>query len=67
MVDGGVRVSVLARGLDKATVEAIEKAGMKVEARVASAKFVVGVAPRERLAGLALLKDVRRVEPTGTR
>lgn len=62
--NGAVLVSVLLQATDDATLEEARKAGLSVQAVVASAKFVVGTAAREKLADLALLDAVRKIEPT---
>ncbi len=64
LTDRGVRVTVLTRGVEAATLAALKDKGLAVETTAESLKLVVGFAPRERLADIAMLDGVRRIEPT---
>lgn len=59
-----VSVTVLLTDTDEATIKALYDAGLKVRATNHRLKIAVGVVEPRRLADLALLGAVRRVEPT---
>lgn len=63
-MEQGALVTVLVTGTDAATMALLRGAGFVVEDVQARASVVVGVIPVGRLAELALLECVRRVEPT---
>ncbi|MBI1854228.1 MAG: VWA domain-containing protein [Planctomycetes bacterium] len=63
-VDGGVVVSVTVAQLDDATIDRLKKAGLVVQTTARTVNLVIGVVPIGKVADLALLDDVRRVEPT---
>jgi hypothetical protein len=62
--DTGLRVTVLADRSDPATLAALRQAGLTIDSTVESLKLAVGTAPRDKLADLALLDHVRRIDPT---
>jgi hypothetical protein len=57
-------VTVLARAADASTAAALEQAGLAVEGRSRGVPLVVGRIATDRLADLALVQGVRRIEPT---
>jgi hypothetical protein len=60
----GPRVTVLVQTADEPTIALLRETGLAVEASSRTLPIVVGTAPVERLAALALLDPVRRIEPT---
>lgn len=58
----GLLVTVLLPNTEEVTLATLRKAGVDVETTVAASKFVVAVVPREKLADVALLEPVRRME-----
>ncbi len=62
-VSGGIALSVLTSNLDDSTLDTLKKAGLVVASTAESVKVVVGVAPLDKLEGIALLDAVIFVEP----
>ncbi|MCG8408229.1 MAG: VIT and VWA domain-containing protein [Phycisphaerales bacterium] len=61
--DGGVVVSLLTADKSAATMNDLKQAGLSIESKSESANLVIGVAPLSRLAAIALVDSVRRIEP----
>ncbi len=64
VTDGGIRVTVLTSKIDDAVLKALRQAGLTIESTAKSMNLVVGVAPRDKLADVALLDGIRIVAPT---
>lgn len=64
LVNNRLRVSVITADMEQPTLDALRQAGLQVEATAKPARLVIGLIAREKLADLALLDVVRRVEPT---
>ncbi|MBN1345225.1 MAG: VWA domain-containing protein [Phycisphaerae bacterium] len=65
--DGGVVVSVLAKAKGDAVLGSLKDAGLAIDSVADSANVIVGIAPVARLADIALLDVVRRIEPIDDR
>jgi len=63
MAGGQVEVAVFVKELSAKTIERLEAAGLTVLARTTTINLVIGVIDAARLEELALLDEVRRVEP----
>jgi hypothetical protein len=64
LTDNAVQVTILLADAKPETLETLSKAGLQRDALAASSRLVIGHAPRDRLADIALLDAVRRIEPT---
>jgi hypothetical protein len=64
MAAGQVQVTVLASNGERATLAALRKAGLAVQATARANKLIVGQVSPEKLADVAVLDTVRRIEPT---
>jgi hypothetical protein len=62
--DGRLRVTVAARDTTPTTLTALRSAGLQIEATAAKARLIIGLSAPGRLADVALVDAVRRVEPT---
>jgi vault protein inter-alpha-trypsin-like protein/VWA domain-containing protein len=67
IVDGGVLVTVAVTRLDVSTIAKLERAGLVVRSTAKTANLAIGIVPLGKLEDLALLDDVRRVDPTQLR
>jgi hypothetical protein len=63
-LERGVLLSILVKQTDVETLKALKAVGLTVEGTSKSINLVVGTAPLRTLEKLALLEQVRRIEPT---
>ena len=63
-LERGALLSILVKQIDGDTLKALEDLGLTVEDTSKSINLVVGTAPVLTLEKLALLEQVRRIEPT---
>ncbi|MHC4108737.1 MAG: hypothetical protein ACYSTY_11690, partial [Planctomycetota bacterium] len=63
-LERGVLLSILVKQTDVETLKALKEVGLTVEGTSKSINLVVGTAPLRTLEKLALLEQVRRIEPT---
>jgi len=64
--DGGVLLTILLHTLDAPARKELESRGLMIKATSAQGPFVVAAVPPGRIAALALLENVRRIEPART-
>jgi len=62
--DKGILLSILTAKADQAMLNALQQAGLKVESTVPAVKVFIGTAARDKIAEIALLDGVRKIEPT---
>lgn len=63
ITDGRLPVTLLASDKSEATITLLKNAGLRIESVAASMNVIVGSVPREKLADLALLDPVRKIDP----
>lgn len=64
MIDGGILLSILVTDAGDKMKESLAAAGLRIETADQQTKVIVGVAPLGRLADVALVEGVRKVEAT---
>ena len=64
VTDEGVLVSLLTSKIDDSMLGALKQAGLKIESTAESVNLIVGVAPSAKLADIALLDGVHKIDPT---
>lgn len=63
ITDGRLSVTLLTSDKSEATITLLKNAGLRIESVAASMNVIVGAVSREKLADLALLDPVRKIEP----
>ncbi|MHC4672155.1 MAG: VIT domain-containing protein [Planctomycetota bacterium] len=64
VTDKGILVSLLTSKIDELILEALKEAGLNIESTAKPVNLVVGFASIEKLADIALLEGVRKIDPT---
>jgi hypothetical protein len=61
--EGELIVSVLVTRLDESLLDALRRAGLRVQSTLADAPVIIGALSPESLADVALVEGVQRIEP----